>query len=197
MQQFITLLIVVAALGVPLYFLADPLDRIAWWFEQNLNLGANALILFVMLFVVAEVAMRTLFNAPIAGHLELSELMTPAIIFLALAYTQSTGGHVRMTLVVDMLPEGAKRYAEIFNNVFSVAIYSILTYFSGTYAFRSWDYGDSTMQYEFLTWPSILAVTIGFFFSTLRIYLDLLQLLFPNKVQRKTFYKPSHLDGAE
>ncbi len=197
MQEFITLMASVAALGVVIYFLHDYLDKIAWWIEQHLNLGANALILFVMLFVVAEVAMRTLFNAPIEGHLEMSELITPAIIFLALAYTQSTGGHVRMTLVVDMLPQAAKRYAEIFNLIFSVGIYSILTFYSGTHTYRTWNYGDSTMQYEYLVWPSTLVVTIGFFFSTLRLYLDLLEEMFPNKVQRKTKYTPTHLKSTE
>jgi hypothetical protein len=78
-----------------------------------------------------------------------------------------------------------------------VGIYSILTYFSGTHTYRTWDYGDSTMQYEYLVWPSTLAVTIGFFFSTMRIYLDLLGLLFPNKIQRKTKYTPSHLEAVD
>ena len=127
----------------------------------------------------------------------MTELITPAIIFLALAYTQSTGGHVRMTLVVDMLPQAAKRYAEIFNLIFSVGIYSILTFYSGTHTYRTWNYGDSTMQYEYLVWPSTLVVTIGFFFSTLRLYLDLLEEMFPNKVQRKTKYTPTHLKSTE
>ena len=188
MQEFITLMASVAALGVVIYFLHDRLDKIAWWIEQHLNLSANVLILFVMLYVVAEVAMRTLFNAPLEGHLEMTELITPGIIFLALAYTQSTGGHVRMTLVVDMLPQAAKRYAEIFNLVFSVGIYSILTFYSGTHTYRTWNYGDSTMQYEYLVWPSTLVVTIGFFFSTLRLYLDLLKEIFPTRVRRETVY---------
>lgn len=197
MQELFTLLIVVAALGVGIYFLAAVLDKVAWQIEQGLNLCANGLILFAMFFVVAEVVLRTLFNAPIPGHLELSELITPAIIFLALAYTQSTGGHVQMTLVVDQLPEGARRYADIFNLILSVAIYSILTYFSAKHTYRTWDYDDVTMQYEYLVWPSTAAVTIGFFFSTLRLYLDLLGQMFPSSIRRTTVYDPSHLKAAE
>lgn len=197
MQEFVTLMVSVAALGVVIFYFFKPLDKIAWWIEQHLNLTANALILFIMLFVVGEVLMRTLFNSPIEGHLEISELITPAIIFLALAYTQSTGGHVRMTLVVDMMPQAAKRYAEIFNLIFSVGIYSILTYYSGMHTYRTWNYGDSTMMYEYAVWPSTLAVTIGFFFSTLRLYMDLLEEMFPDKVQRQTKYTPKHLEGFE
>ncbi|MCZ6628264.1 MAG: hypothetical protein O7E56_08560, partial [SAR324 cluster bacterium] len=78
MQEFLTVLLVVAALGVAIFFLAAQLDIIAWQIEQGLNLCANALILFAMGFVVSEVVLRTAFNAPIPGHLELSELMVPA-----------------------------------------------------------------------------------------------------------------------
>ncbi len=188
MQEFLTVMVVVVMVGVAIYFAATILDKIAWQIEQGLNLLANGMILFVMCFVVAEVVLRTMFNAPIPGHLELSELMAPAIIFLALAYTQSTGGHVQMTLVIDLMPAGMRRYAEIFNLILSVAIYAVLTYFSAKHTYRTWIYDDVTMQYEYLVWPSTLAVTIGIFFSTLRLYLDLLQQLLPTRVRRVTTY---------
>ncbi|MCZ6645471.1 MAG: TRAP transporter small permease [SAR324 cluster bacterium] len=188
MQEFLTVLLVAAASGIAIFFLAAQLDIIAWQIEQGLNLCANALILFAMGFVVSEVVLRTAFNAPIPGHLELSELMVPAIIFLALAYTQSTGGHVQMSLVVDMLPPAGRRLAEIFSLTLSVAIYSLLTYFSLKHFYREWIYDNVTMQYLYVTWPSTLAVSIGFFFSTLRLYLDLLKEIFPTRVRRETVY---------
>lgn len=194
MAEVFTVLGVVALVGVVIYFLFSPLDRVAWQIEQTLNLGANGLILFMMGFVVSEVVLRSMFNSPIPGHLELSELITPGIIFLALAYTQSTNGHVNMTLVVDLLPPGGRRYAEVFNLVLSVAIYAILTYFSARHTYRTWVYGDVTMQYYYPVWPSTLAVTVGFFFSTLRLYLDLLENLFPGKVRRVTVDTHTHLE---
>ena len=81
MEEFLTVLAVLAGIGVFVFFFHRYLDQIAWRIEQWLNLTANALILFVMCFVVAEVVLRTLFNAPIPGHLEISELIAPAIIF--------------------------------------------------------------------------------------------------------------------
>ena len=64
-----------------------------------------------MLFVGAEVMMRYVFNSPIPGHLEVSELLMPIIVFLGLSYTQATHGHVGMDLVLDSLPPRAQRYA--------------------------------------------------------------------------------------
>ncbi|NJM28169.1 MAG: TRAP transporter small permease subunit, partial [Pseudanabaena sp. RU_4_16] len=56
-----------------------------------------------MMFVSAEVLMRYGFNSPIPGHLELSELLMPIIVFLALSYTQATHGHVGMDFLLDAL----------------------------------------------------------------------------------------------
>ncbi len=193
MQEILIVLAVLAALGIFIYIFHHYLDQAAWRIEQGLNLTANALILFVMCFVVAEVVLRTMFNAPIPGHLEIAELIAPAIIFLALAYTQSTGGHVNMTLVVDLLSPRGQRYAEIFNLFLSVTIYAILTYFSAKHTHRTWLYGDNTMNYYYPVWPSTLAVTIGFFFTTLRLYMDFLQQLFPNRVKRETVDTHTHL----
>ena len=193
MEEFLTVLTVLAGIGIVVFFFHRYLDQMAWRIEQWLNLTANALILFVMCFVVAEVVLRTLFNAPIPGHLEISELIAPAIIFLAMAYTQSTGGHVSMTLVVDLLPPRARRYADIFNLILSVGIYAILTYFSAKHTHRTWFFGDNTMNYYYPVWPSTAAVTIGFFFSTLRLYLELLQTIFPIRLKRETVHTHSHL----
>lgn len=197
MEEILTVLAVVAAVGVAVFFLHRYLDKIAWQIEQGLNLTANALILFVMFFVVAEVVLRTMFNAPIPGHLEIAELIAPGIIFLALAYTQSTGGHVSMTLVVDLLPSGARRYADVFNLVLSVAIYAILTYFSAKHTYITALFGDVTMNYYYPVWPSTMAVTIGLFFSTLRLYLDLLQALFPNRIKRTTLDTHTHPESEK
>lgn len=194
-QEILTVLAAVVVIGGVIFWVAEWLDRVAWRIEQALNLGANGLLLFIMLFVVSEVFMRYMFNSPIPGHLEMSELFTPGIIFLAIAYTQSTDGHVRMTLVIDMLPQWMRRYADIFTLTLSVAIYAILTYFSALHTHRTWLYGDNTMQYYYPVWPSTLVVTVGLFFCTLRLYLDTLQAMFPNRIHRVTVDTHAHIQS--
>ena len=83
--------------------------------------------------------------------------------------------------MVDLLPAWARRYAEIFNLILSVGIYAILTYFSAKHTYRTWLFGDNTMNYYYPVWPSTAAVTVGFFFSTLRLYLEFLTTLFPTR----------------
>ncbi len=180
MTEFLGFATVVVVIAVLVSLAAAPVNRIAWQAERGLTLVSSGLILFSMLFVSAEVISRQLFNAPIPSHLELSELFLPPIIFLAVAYTQSTAGHVRMTIFVDMLGPRTRRAAEIGARILSLGIYSVLCYYSGKHAYRAWVVDDVTMSPPyFLIWPSAVLVPVGIFLACLRLYLELLHLAFP------------------
>jgi TRAP-type C4-dicarboxylate transport system permease small subunit len=180
MTEMLELLVGVLAIGALVALAARPVNRFAWRIENALSLVSASMILFAMLLVSAEVISRKFFNAPIPGQLELGELLMPPIIFLAIAYTQSTGGHVRMTIVIDHLPPTWRHVTEIVVKVLAIAVYAVLCYYSAKYAYRAWEFHDVTMSPPyFVTWPSAIMVPIGIFLVTLRIYLEVLHLLFP------------------
>ena len=192
MQQFLTIvgvLIVIAIAVVPVALRLEPvLDKI----ERALTLLATALIGFVMLFVCAEVMMRYVFNSPIPGHLEGSELIMPVIVFFALSYTQAGHGHVGMTLVVDSLPEKYRRRLEILTLLLSMFIYAVLAFYSSQQAWRAWIYDDVTMTPPyFKIWPSAAAVPLGFALCSLRIYLQALKEISPTRFNFAEHVKPS------
>jgi C4-dicarboxylate transporter, DctQ subunit len=150
--------------------------------EFALAIVSAAIALFVMAFVGAEVAMRYLFNAPIPGHLEGSELLMPMIVFLAMSYTQATHGHVGMDLVLDILPNRAKRFATMGTLLLSLFICAVLAYFSGKNALQLWRFDDVTMTPPyFKTWPSGAAITIGYALIALRMWVQVLHLYNPDR----------------
>ena len=180
MNELLGLLIGVIAVGALVALAARPINRLAWRIENALSLISATLILFTMLLVSAEVISRKFFNMPIPGQLELGELLMPPIIFLAIAYTQSTGGHVRMTIVIDHMPPDWRHVTEIAVKILSIAIYAILFLYSAKYAYRTWQFQDVTMSPPyFLIWPSAAMVPVGIFLVSLRVYLEVLHLLFP------------------
>lgn len=180
MSELLELLIGVLAIAALVALAAPQVNRFAWRVENALSLVSAAMILFAMLLVSAEVISRKFFNMPIPGQLELGELLMPPIIFLAIAYTQSTGGHVRMTLVIDHLPHNWRHVTEIAVKILAIAVYSVLCFYSAKYAYRTWQFHDVTMSPPyFLIWPSAVIVPIGIFLVTLRVYLEVLHLLFP------------------
>ena len=64
---------------------------------------AAAAILVLTLMVTSGVAARRVFNAPFLFVEEVSGYVVLAIVFLGLAYTLRTGGHIRVDVVQDRL----------------------------------------------------------------------------------------------
>jgi len=194
MHELIVLAIVVAAVMAVTTVADNVVGRMLRRIELALMAGAAAVALFVMLFVGAEVMMRYAFDAPIPGHLELSELLMPIIVFLGLSYTQATHGHVGMDLVLDTLSPGTRRYAFMATLVISIFVCSVLAWFSAKNAYQLWLYDDVTMSPPyFKTWPTGAAVATGYLLTALRMYVQLLHQWNPdrfpaNEPQDSTFH---------
>lgn len=157
--------------------LVGPLVRIL---EKVLLFGSVAVILLVMGFVCAEVAMRYLFNAPIPGHLEGSELLVPVIVFLALSYTQATHGHVGMELLIDNLPPTLQRWLSMVTLVASIFVCAVIAWFSYKHTYQLWEYDDVTMTPPyFKTWPAAATIVLGYGLCAVRLYIQLLHLIAP------------------
>lgn len=148
--------------------------------EQVLMAGAVITILFVMLFVGAEVIMRYAFNSPIEGHLEGSELLAPVIVFLAFSYTQATHGHVGMDLVLDTMAPDARRWATIVTLIASIFVCAILAWFSYKATYQLWEYDDVTPSPPYFpTWPASAAIPLGYGLCAIRMFLQVLNLAAP------------------
>lgn len=182
MYELAILVVVVAALMVATTLVAGVIGPWLRIVEYALVALSAAVILFVMFFVGAEVLLRYAFDAPIPGHLELSELMAPIIVFLAVSYTQATRGHVGMDLLLDSLSQSARRWAEMVTLLISIFICSVLAFFSFKNAYQLWLYDDVTMSPPyFKTWPSGAAIPLGYTLISLRMYLQVLHLYDPGR----------------
>ena len=190
MYELAILAAVVVVMMVVTTAAAAAVGRVLRVLEFVLLAGSAAVILFVMFFVGAEVVMRYVFNAPIPGHLEGSELLMPLIVFLALSYTQATRGHVGMDLVLDALAPTARRFATVGTLLISLLVCSVLAYFSLKHAYQLWLYDDVTMTPPYFpTWPSAAAIPLGYGLISIRMYLQLLHAADPARF-------PENVPGA-
>jgi TRAP-type C4-dicarboxylate transport system permease small subunit len=167
--------------------------------ERALTIGSTALIIITMCFITAEVFMRYVMNSPIPGHLELSSLFVPVMVFAAVSYTQSQGGHVGMTLIVDNLPPDIQNKVEIVTLLLTVFTCSILSYFSFKFSYGEYQIGNTTETPPyFLTWPSAVAVPIGYALISIRCYLQALHRIAPHYYEEKDIVHDAELlaEGA-
>ncbi len=170
-----------AVAGAAIAIFRHKLEAMAARVEAALNLVAIALVLFIMVFVTAEILGRYLFNNPIPGHLELSELFMPAIVFLAIAYTQSTGGHIQLTLLVDNVPPGVRRVLDLFTLTLSLGVYALLCFYSARSAYWNFINVEVTMSPPyFRIWWATAIVPLGIFLTAFRVYLEIFSTAFPN-----------------
>lgn len=79
-------------------------------FLRLLALVSGALLLVLMGFTVVDVVLRYVFNAPFSGSFEFTEFLMSTIVFLAIAYTGWTGGHVSVDLFEKWLDRPSLRY---------------------------------------------------------------------------------------
>ena len=181
MLELLYIAIILVVAGIVLTLLATKAGFVLARIEHYLTFASTALIIFVMLFICAEVIMRYVFNSPIQGHLEGAELFVPIIVFFAISYTQSQNGHVGMTLVIDNLPPRVRRYMEIMTLLLSVMTCAVLSYFSYKYAYNEWRIDDVTMTPPYWRiWPSAAAIPLGYMMIAMRLYLQALHLIAPD-----------------
>lgn len=84
----------------------DFLDR----FLRLLALVSGAILLLLMGFIVVDVVLRYVFNAPFSSSKEITEFAMALIVFLALAYCGWTGGHIAVDLFEKWLDRPGLRW---------------------------------------------------------------------------------------
>lgn len=140
--------------------------------EDAANLLAAFAILALMILGVLQIFLRSVFNAPISGYIDLVELSMASMAFLGAAYCQRLGSHVRMELLVTNLKGRALWGVEAVGALIAMCIIGVLIYYSWGHFDRSYTFGDTTMDAEYPVWPSKLLVPIAFSIWFIRLALQ-------------------------
>lgn len=141
--------------------------------EDRLNLVAALAIFLLMVLGTAQIFLRSVFNIPIAGYIDLVELSMASMAFLGAAYCQRLGGHIRMEIFVGSLKGRWLWGFEIFTTLIGLFIVGVLIWFGWDHFMRSFQLGDSTIDAEYPVWPSKLLVPVAFSFWFLRLLIQL------------------------
>lgn len=104
-------------------------DRLTRW----LHYLSGVLLVGLMLMIVANVVGRWLFNVPVQGSVELTEVAMVGIVFMGLAYAQVNEDHIRVDLLYEQLGDRGRRVLGLFAALVSFVTVVVLTW-------RLWDY---------------------------------------------------------
>ena len=142
--------------------------------------GGLAMI-FLTFLVVVDVTLRYVFNKPIPGATEGTELILPYIVFLALSYTLAKGGHVRVSILLMRLDRGPRMVVELIDCIIGMAFFGALTYYAWIH------FWESFRILEFMMAPVKLPWWVGKFSMPLGFFAIFVQfLLLALRVQKTT-----------
>ena len=148
-------------------------DRLLGAVENSLNLMAGALIFALMLIGVAQIVLRTLFDAPIFGYIDIVEVSMVGFAVLSIGFVQRVGGHVRMELLLSRLTGRSLWLLEALGSALAAFIVAVLIPYSYRHFERAFEFGDSTIDIELVTWPAKLIVPVALSLLLLRLLLQL------------------------
>lgn len=132
------------------------LERLVLW------LAYTALIA-MMVLATADAFMRYGAGRPLLGIEGLiAEVFMPAIVYFAATHVYSSGGHIRMTIVSDQLPEMVRRWVFTLYDAAGMVLMAAIAYGVGNRALQSYAFNEySTNPIGYLLAPCFAIVAIG------------------------------------
>lgn len=95
---------------------------------RALALASGFILLFVMVYTVADVVMRYVFNRPFSGSVEITEFSMAMMVFLALPYTGWVGAHISVDLFEKFLDRPAFRYLPSILAFIGAALFALIAW---------------------------------------------------------------------
>jgi|APFEC2959095136_1045048.scaffolds.fasta_scaffold01767_2 TRAP-type C4-dicarboxylate transport system permease small subunit len=95
---------------------------------RALALASGFILLFVMVYTVADVMMRYVFNRPFSGSVEVTEFSMSLIIFLALPYTAWVGAHISVDLFEKQLDRPWLRFLPAALSFVGAALFALIAW---------------------------------------------------------------------
>lgn len=141
--------------------------------EKIAYVGTACLLLLVGLSTI-DVVLRYFFNSPIAGTIEIIELTMVVLVFLSIAYTQTSKSHVKVEVLSELLKPRGKLVLESIACVNSIIVLLLVIWRSAAFAFKT---PELTMTFGIPIAPFATLVPLGCILLLLLFIRDYLEIL--------------------
>jgi TRAP-type C4-dicarboxylate transport system permease small subunit len=158
------------------------LDKIVSFLEGKLTFISGLSIFLMMLLITFDVLGRNLFNHPLVGAQEITEMLMVVTVYCGIAYTQRENGHVGMDLLITKVYKGAMRkIALTIILILAVGVNILVSYFTFQNAIDTYHKGVVSIYLMWPVWFLPLFVSIGSIILSARLFVDWLDELFNTK----------------
>ncbi|MGB9919825.1 MAG: TRAP transporter small permease, partial [Moorellales bacterium] len=134
---------------------------------------SQAAVLFLMFLTVGDVLGRFLFNRPITGTFELTEVVLAVAVFTSLAYGQAEKVYVTITFIYDRFPRLLRRLIDVLVYLVATAAFLLTFWQLFQYAERLARAGQYTTVLRQPLYPWVAVSAIGVLIFCLSLLWDL------------------------
>jgi TRAP-type C4-dicarboxylate transport system permease small subunit len=117
-------------------------------FLRFLALAGGGVLLVLMVYTVVDVVLRYVFNNAFSGSVEFTEFAMSLIVFLAIAYTGWTGGHISVDLLEKALDRPSLRFLPALIAFAGAVLFALIAWLSTRETITTIDQSSNM-----LVWP--------------------------------------------
>ncbi len=145
----------------------NALTRLDGVMEPLLGAIAGALLFCMMTLTFIDVVLRYIFNAPLQGSFEVTELMLVVLIFAALPLVSRREEHVVMDFLDRFLPLSVYRALRALDHIVSAAVMTGMGCLLWQKARKLAAYGDTSAVLRIELAPFVYAIALLIFVTAL------------------------------
>ncbi len=132
---------------------------------------------FLALLTGVDVVGRYLFNSPLQGTFELTEVVMCLVVGFGIAFTTAKDEHIVVDALFEKLPSSAQRKLTVVANVLGVLVFGILCWKGVQTGIDSIMDKEETELLNVPVFPFKFALVLGFFLSLIFVIVRIVQLM--------------------
>jgi TRAP-type C4-dicarboxylate transport system permease small subunit len=147
------------------------------WIEKSSyflgSIGAGV-IFALMLITGIDVIGRYLFQRPLVGAFEMSELALAIMVLFGWGYNQAIKGHIDIDLLYKRLPLSVQTILDFLTPLLGLALFSFVSWQAVKFTLDSIGWGEATEMLHMPVWIFKLTIFIGAVSISLQFVVDII-----------------------
>jgi TRAP-type C4-dicarboxylate transport system permease small subunit len=132
---------------------------------------------FLMCMTALHVILRKFTKLSVPGAMELTELSLVVIVFFAVAYLQTQGGHVRVDMLINKFPKRVQSFLEFVILLLSAVALFLMFYAAVLQVQSQFISTQATNVLLIPIWPFVIVMAIGLVLYAISILLQAITFL--------------------
>jgi len=151
------------------------MEKVSYFINRVIN-GVSAAVMLLLTFItIIDVTGRFLFNHPLPGIIEATELGLVPIVYLAFGYTEHHEEHVVIDAAYQVLPKALKNAMYLMAGLISVVTVLLMAWQLYVYAGRMLTGGYQSAVLRIPYYPVVLIASLGSLCYSLAIFSNMIK----------------------